>query len=696
MDGNADGAAPVAEARPHEFVVHGQTIHDEFAWLKAANWRDVLKDGTSLPADIRAHLERENAYSKARLAPTEELRRELVAEMRARIKEDDRTLPQPDGPHAYFTRHREGGQHPLICREPRAGGPEEVLLDGDLEAASRPYFDLHGMAHAPDHALLAWSADVTGAELYTIRVRDLASGRDLADEIRATSGEVVWCGDSRTFYYVELDDNHRPARVRRHRLGEAQSEDELIYAEAETGWFVDIDQTSSRAFVVIRISDHETSESWVIDRDDPAGRPRLVAKRAPLVLYEVDHRGNEFVIRTNDHAQDFKVVTAPVADPARVNWTDLVPSRPGIMVLFCLPLARHLVRLERENANPRIVVRDMETGAEHALDFPEEAFSLGIEAGYEFDTATIRFVYSSMTTPNETWDHDLMTGERRRLKRQEVPSGFDLALYVTRRVYGTAPDGELVPISLVHRRDLTLGSGAPCLLYGYGSYGSSMSASFRTNLLSLVDRGFVYAIAHIRGGTERGWRWYLDGKREKKPNTFSDFVACAHALIDQGYTAPGRLVAFGGSAGGMLMGAVANMAGDLFAGIVADVPFVDVLNTMLDGDLPLTPPEWPEWGDPGREETAFRTILSYSPYDNVRPQPYPAILALGGLTDPRVTYWEPAKWVARLRATMTGGGPVLLRINMDAGHGGAAGRFDRLDEVALIYAFAISTISGEV
>jgi oligopeptidase B len=355
-------------------------------------------------------------------------------------------------------------------------------------------------------------------------------------------------------------------------------------------------------------------------------------------------------------------------------------------------LTGHLIRLEIENAKPRIVVRDLADGAEHTVAFEEEAYSLGLRAGLAFDTATIRFVYASMTTPSETWDYDCAARTRVLRKRQAVPSGHDPAAYVTRRLFATAPDGAQVPISLLHRRDLVLDGSAPLLLYGYGSYGTLMPAAFRTNLLSLVDRGFVYAIAHIRGGTEKGWRWYLDGKREKKPNTFTDFIACARALIAARYTAEKRIVAHGGSAGGMLMGAVANLAPELFAGIVADVPFVDVLNTMLDAELPLTPPEWPEWGNPGESEAAFRTILSYSPYDNVAAKDYPAILALGGLTDPRVTYWEPAKWVARLRATMTGGGPVLLRINMEAGHGGAAGRFDRLEEVALIYAFALMAV----
>ena len=684
--------APSAIRRPAPFTLHGTTVEDDFAWLKAENWREVLKNGTALPADIRSHLEAENAYSAALLADLGPLRETLVREMRGRIKEDDDTVPQADGPFAYFTRFRDGGQHPLVCREPRGGGEAAILIDGDREGEGLAYFDLAGASHSPDHGRIAWSADVAGSELYTIRIREVATGQDLDDEIRATSGEVVWCRDGEHFYYVEVDENHRPARVRRHRVGDAQADDALIYAEEGVGWFVDIDETTSGAFVLIRISDHEQSETWLLDRADPAAVPRVVAVRAPRVLYDVEHHGHDLLIRTNaDGAEDFKLCVAPLAHPGRENWRDLVPHRPGTMLLYQFALARHLVRLERENANPRIVVRDVWTAQEHAIAFDEEAYSLGLDPGYEFETGTIRFTYSSMTTPAETWDYDLVTRERRLRKRQDVPSGFDPAHYVTRRIQATAPDGASVPVSLVHRADMALDGSAPCLLYGYGSYGSSMSASFRTNLLSLVDRGFVYAIAHIRGGTEKGWNWYLDGKRDRKTNTFTDFVAAGRALVSTGYTAEKRLVALGGSAGGMLMGAVANLAPELFAGIVAEVPFVDVMNTMLDGDLPLTPPEWPEWGNP-RDEADFRTILAYSPYDNVRALPYPAILALGGLTDPRVTYWEPAKWVARLRAEGTGRDPILLRINMDAGHGGAAGRFDRLEEVALIYAFALKVV----
>ena len=396
-----------------------------------------------------------------------------------------------------------------------------------------------------------------------------------------------------------------------------------------------------------------------------------------------------FILTNADDAIDFKIVTAPLASPERANWRDLIPHRAGVYVLDHDLYSGHLVRLERANALPAIIIRDLRTGEEHAIAFDEAAYSLDTMGSYEFETANLRFSYSSMTTPSEVYDYDMTSRARTLRKRQEIPSGHTPADYVTTRIMAKSHDGAEVPISLLHRRDFTRDGNAPLLLYGYGSYGVSIPASFNTNRLSLVDRGFVYAIAHIRGGTDKGWGWYLDGKREKKTNSFDDFAACARALCEAKYTGTKRIVAHGGSAGGMLMGAVANRAGELFAGIVAEVPFVDVLNTMLDDTLPLTPPEWPEWGNPIESETNFKTILSYSPYDNVAAKNYPAILAMGGLTDPRVTYWEPAKWVARLRATMRGGGPVLLRTNMGAGHGGASGRFDRLDEVAIVYAFAL-------
>ncbi|MEN3237587.1 S9 family peptidase [Methylobacterium ajmalii] len=700
-------AAPVAPVRPVTVTVHGRAVTDPYAWLKAENWKDVLKDPSALPAEIRDLLVAENAYADAALSGTTALRETLVAEMRGRIREDDGSVPDLDGPFAYYTRYREGGQHPLVCRRPAAavapglvgdlgGEGEEILIDGDREGEGHAFFSLEDASHSDDHRLVAWSADTKGSELYTIRVRDLATGRDLEDRVLATTGDVVWSGDGRAFWYVAVDENHRPATVRLHRLGTPQGDDETVYEESDPGFFVGIGETQSGTYLVVTANDHETAEVHLAERATPFAPLRVVAKREHKLIYSVEHRGDELFVLTNaDGAEDFKIAVAPLDAPAKANWRDLIPHRAGVMIRFQHVLARHLVRLELENARPRLIVRDAESGAEHTVAFAEEAYSLGLSPGHAFDTDLIRFTYSSMTTPAETYDYHATTRERALRKRQDVPSGHDPAAYVTRRLFATAPDGEQVPVSLLHRRDTPLDGTAPLLLYGYGSYGSLMSAAFRTNPLSLVDRGFVYAIAHVRGGTEKGWRWYLDGKREKKANTFTDFVACARALIEARYTGPGRIVAHGGSAGGMLMGAVANLAPELFAGIVADVPFVDVLNTMLDGDLPLTPPEWPEWGNPGADLQAFETILSYSPYDNVAAKAYPAILALGGLTDPRVTYWEPAKWVARLRATMTGGGPVLLRTNMEAGHGGAAGRFDRLEEVALIYAFALAAAGAE-
>jgi oligopeptidase B len=681
---------PVAARRPHTFTHHGIAVSDDYAWLKDANWQEVLQEPSALAPDIRAHLKAENAYTESVLGHTAALQKTLVAEMRGRIKEDDSSVPSPDGPFAYFRKFRDGGQHPLFAREPRDGGAAQVILDGDQLAGQSKFFQFGGARHSPDHRLEAWSADSRGSEYFSIRVRDWASGQDLDDVVEETDGGVVWTADSKAFYYVKLDENHRPMRVYHHRLGTPQADDKLIYEEKDSGWFTHLHESASGRFCVIAGGDHETSEQRLIDLSHTEAEPRLVAPRETGVQYSLADRGKELFILTNaDNAIDFKIVTAPLDAPERANWRDLIGYRAGIYVIDIELYAKHLVRLERKDALPSIIIRDLGNGEEHAISFDEAAYSLDTMGGYEFDTTNLRFSYSSMTTPSEVFDYDMVTRTRRLRKRQAIPSGHDAANYVTTRIMATSYDGAQVPVSILHRRDLKRDGSAPLLLYGYGSYGHAIPASFSTNRLSLVDRGFVYAIAHIRGGADKGWGWYLDGKRDKKTNSFDDFAAAGRALIAANYTSAKKLVGHGGSAGGMLMGAVANRAGELFAGIVAEVPFVDVLNTMLDESLPLTPPEWPEWGNPIADEAAFRTIQSYSPYDNVAAKTYPAILAMGGLTDPRVTYWEPAKWIARLRATMTGGGPVLLHTNMDAGHGGASGRFNRLDEVALAYAFAL-------
>jgi oligopeptidase B len=682
--------APKTEERESRDTRHGITRIDEFAWLRADNWQEVFRDPTVLDPEIRTHLEAENAYQTALMAGTAELQKQLFAEMKGRIKEDDSSVPMKHGPYAYGSSFKIGGQQPRYFRTPRDGGSEQIILDGDAEAEGKAYLRIGGVDHSSDHRKLLWSFDDKGSEFFTLRVRDLETGADVADIVSDTGGSGAWDAENAGFFYTRLDANHRPSTILYHRLGTDAAADRVVYEETDPGFFMDVDSTRAADWIIITINDHETSECRLINGADPTGEPVIVAAREPGLQYSLEEGGDVFYILTNaDGAKDFKVMTVPTSDPRRENWSELVPHEPGRLILSLLSLKDYLIRLERKDGLPRIVVREKASGAEHMISFEEEAFSLGLSGSYEYDTQTMRFSYSSMTTPGQLFDYDLGTRQRTLLKTQEVPSGHDPAHYVTRRLMAPAADGELVPISLIHHRDTKLDGSAPCLLYGYGSYGIAIPASFNTNCLSLADRGFVYALAHIRGGKDKGYAWYDAGKRETKMNTFSDFIAAARHLVAQNYTSHDRIVAQGGSAGGMLMGAVANMAPEAFGGIIAEVPFVDVLNTMLDDTLPLTPPEWPEWGNPIVSEKDYAMIASYSPYDNVAAKTYPPILAVAGLTDPRVTYWEPAKWVARLRKHQTGDNPVLFKINMDSGHGGASGRFSRLEEIALNYAFAL-------
>ncbi|MDG4889541.1 S9 family peptidase [Mesorhizobium sp. WSM4887] len=681
---------PRPEKRPIFDVHHGITRTDDYAWMRAANWQAMFRDPALLDGAIRAHLEAENAYQATLMADTAELRRKLFAEMKGRIKEDDSTVPMKDGPYAYGSSFKLGGEQPRYFRTPRDGGIEEILLDGDAEAEGKPYFRLGGFDHSGDHRKLLWAFDDKGSEFFALRVRDIASGKELTDQIPDTGGGGVWNAGDDGFFYTRLDDSHRPSKVFFHALGDNPENDRLIYEETDAGFFMDVSGTRSNDWIMIGINDHETSEYRLLRADEPFAEPKLVAARETGLQYDLEEGGDVFFILTNaDGAKDFKIMTAPVEDPVQANWKELVPHEPGRLILSVLGFRHHMVRLERKEGLPRIVVRDRANGEEHLISFDEEAFSLGLSGSYEYDTEVMRFTYSSMTTPAQVFDYNMRSRERVLLKTQEVPSGHDPEHYVTRRLMAPAADGELVPISLIHHRDTPLDGSAPCLLYGYGSYGITVPAAFNTNCLSLVDRGFVYAIAHVRGGKDKGYGWYDDGKRRHKMNTFTDFIASARHLVAERYTSRDRIVAQGGSAGGMLMGAIANMAPESFGGIVAEVPFVDVLTTMLDASLPLTPPEWPEWGNPIASAEDYTTIAAYSPYDNVAALDYPPILALAGLTDPRVTYWEPAKWVARLRDRKAGDNPVLFKINMESGHAGASGRFSRLEEIAYIYAFAL-------
>jgi oligopeptidase B len=685
-------AAPRAARKRETDTRHSITRHDDYAWMRDARWQEVFKDPAVLDPEIRTHLDAENAYAHAFLDPLKPLRDCLVREMRGRIKEEDESVPAPDGPFAYGSSFAEGGQQPRFYRVPRHdfGAVRDILLDGDKEAEGKAYFSIGAADASPDHSRLLWSHDDNGSEYFTILVRDLATRQDFDDRVTDTGGGGVWAADGSGFFYVAVDANHRPSRVFFHRLGTTQAEDRLIYEEADAGFFVEVSGNSGRDWVVIGIGDHQSSEALLVPAADPLAAPMLVEARQAEVEYSVEPGGSELFILTNcDGAKDFKIMVAPVAAPGKANWRELVAHKPGCIILALHVHQRHIVRLERIDGLPRLVIRDRMTGVEHDVAFAEEAYSLSLIGAEDYDTDIIRFTYSSMTTPSRVYDYDMATRQRTLLKEQAIPSGHNPADYVTRRVMARSHDGVMVPVSLLHRKDTPLDGSAPGYLYGYGAYGITIPASFSANVLSLVDRGFVYAIAHVRGGKDKGHHWYEDGKKAAKANTFHDFIAAARLLTESGLVAPGRIIAEGRSAGGLLMGAVANMAPQSFCGIIAGVPFVDALTTMLDPTLPLTPPEWTEWGNPIESEAEYGWIAGYSPYDNVAALPYPPILAMAGLTDPRVTYWEPAKWAAKLREHSTSGAPVIFDINMDAGHGGSSGRFARLEETAKSHAFAL-------
>ncbi len=692
-----DVAAPEAERRPVEIEQHGDVRVDNYAWLRDAEWQEVLRDPDELDADIRAQLDAENAYYEAAAGDLAELRDVLFSEMRGRVKEDDSSIPMPDGPYSYGIRFREGGEYAIYFRAPREGGDETVLFDGDAESEGSDFFRVIAVQHSPDHELIAYGVDRLGSEYYDIRIRNIETDEEFVETVSSTNGRAVWAADSQSFYYIERDDNQRPKWVRRHVLGTPQEEDEFIYEETDDTMFLGVGKSQSGEYIFISSSKGTTSEYRYLRADAaPATQPQLLAPSVDDELYDVEHHGDYFYIRTNSNdAVDFRIVRAPIDDPGRANWEEWLPHSPGIYVRSFVTLADYLVRLEHENALPRIVVSDYSGESSYEIDFEEAAYLVWFYEGYEFDTDMLRMGYESPSTPEEQYDFNLMSRERELVKTQEIPSGHDASLYAVERLFVTAEDGAEIPVTVLRLKTTPIDGSAPLLLYGYGSYGFTMPAWFSSDILSIVDRGAVYAVGHIRGGSARGRQWYLDGKMENKKNSFSDFAAVAEELQARGYGREGETVIYGGSAGGLLVGATVNLRPDLFGGVIAAVPFVDVVNTISDADLPLTPPEWVEWGDPINDPEAYRTILAYSPYDNIRDDvDYPPILATGGLTDYRVTYWEPAKWIARLREEARGG-PFFLKMNMGAGHAGSAGRFERRQERAHDYAFALRVMGLE-
>lgn len=680
---------PVARQEPHTITQLGRTRIDEYHWMKDENWQQVMRDPGVLRADIRDHLNAENAYTRAMLAPTEALQNTIFEEMRGRIREDDSSVPAPDGDWEYYVRYETGAQHPIHARRPRGRTDgEQVLINVAQMAEGHDYFEINAAGHSPDHRYYAWAEDRQGSEYYTIRIKDLVSGEVLADAIDAGYGDLTWTPDSQWLFWTWRDENGRPARIYRRRIGSA--ENELVYEERDPGMFIGVGLSQSRQWLMITVANQETSEVHLIPASEPTRAPRLVEPRREGVLYSLEDWGDRFVVQTNDDgATDFKLMWADAANPGRSGWREWIGHRPGIFIMEVTAFANHLVRRERVNANTRIVITRKADLSEHEIAQDEDAYLLGYSSGYEYETDILRYTYTSPSTPVETYDYNVVTRQETLRKRQEIPSGHNPEDYVVHRLYATASDGAEVPITVLALRSTPIDGTAPLMVYGYGSYGFAMEPNFSIRNLSLVNRGWVWATAHIRGGSEKGRGWFEDGRKDRKINTFTDFIACTEHLLANGFGDRRKVCAYGGSAGGLLMGAVTNMRPDLWAGIIAAVPFVDVLNTMSDTSLPLTPPEWPEWGNPLEDEAAYDYIASYSPYDNVGALAYPAILATGGLSDPRVTYWEPAKWVARLRARTTSDNPVLLKINMEAGHGGASGRFDFLKEIAFDYAFAI-------
>ncbi|MFN0090330.1 MAG: S9 family peptidase [Acidimicrobiales bacterium] len=683
-------APPAAKKVPVERRHHGDVVVDDYAWLRDRDDPDTV-----------AYLAAENAWIAAALAHTEALQETLFEEIRARVQETDLSSPVRKGRWSYYTRTEEGRQYPIHCRRPATGdhtydesAPEQVLLDENLEAEGHEYFALGAFDVSPDHRLLAYSVDHEGDELYTMRFRDLDTGENLAEEIPEVYYGTAWALDSTTFFYVKTDDAMRPHQLWRRRLRSGEA-DALVYTEADDRFYLGVELSRDERWIIVHLGSKVTDEVRVLPADRPEAEPVPLAEREQEVEYSAEPHGDRWFILTNaDGAENFKIVEAPADAPGRAGWREVVPHDPAVKLSAIDAFRDHLVIYERAEGVRRIRVLRLSDGAQHVIDQPEAVSTASGSVNPEFDTTSLRYAYQSMITPSSVYAYDLDTRDRRLLKQQPVLGGYDPERYATERVWAQTDDGAKAPISLVYRRGLPRDGSAPALLYGYGAYEASTDPYFSSIRLSLLDRGFVFAIAHVRGGGEMGRRWYTEGKYLHKRNTFTDFVACARALCEQGWTSPGRLAIRGGSAGGLLVGAVLNLAPEQFGAAVAEVPFVDALNTILDPTLPLTVLEWEEWGNPLESAEYYAYMKSYSPYENVEPKAYPPLLVTAGLNDPRVSYWEPAKWVAKLRALKTDANPLLLKTEMGAGHGGPTGRYRVWRDEAMVLAFVIDAVGG--
>jgi oligopeptidase B len=676
--------APVAEIIPQQLEKHGHVRTDNYYWLKQRENPEVI-----------AYLEAENAYTKSVMSHTEQFQEELFQEIVARIKEDDESVPYRKQDYYYQHRYVEGGEYPIYCRKAGSpSAPEEIILDVNELARGYDFFSARGLHVSPSQDILAYATDDVGRRFYTLRFRNLVTGEELPDAIRDVTANSAWANDNRTLFYTKQHpETLRWYRIYKHLLGTDPAQDELVYEEKDEEFSCWITKSKSQRYIILGSDQTLSSEYRFLDADDPDGAFKIFLPREPKHEYSIDHHEDRFFVRTNWQAKNFRLMQASIGATAKSDWTEVIPHRKDVFLAGIEVFRNHVVVSERVGGLLKLRIMSPDGGTSHDLDFGEPAYDAYPADNEEFDSNVLRYVYTSLTTPKSVFDYDMTTREKTLLKEEEVLGGFDKTNYRTERLSAKAHDGKHVPISIVYRADVPRDGSNPLLLYGYGSYGYSIDAAFRSYRLSLLDRGFVFAIAHVRGGQELGRAWYEDGRQMHKKNTFTDFIDCARYLVAEGWTSPANLFAQGGSAGGLLMGAVTNMEPDLFAGIVNHVPFVDVITTMLDDDIPLTTSEYDEWGDPN-EKDAYEYILSYSPYDNIEAKEYPHILVTTGLHDSQVQYWEPAKYVAKMRVLKTGDKRLLLKTNMEAGHGGASGRFKRHRETALAYAFLLDLAKG--
>ena len=675
---------PVAPQRQHERTVHGTTVSDPWFWLRDNNDPDTI-----------AYLEAENAYADALLSPLDELAGQVFEEIKNRVNETDMSVPVRKGPWWYLTRTKEGLQYPVHVRQAdvdgQPSGIDEIVFDENIAAGDSEYFAVGDMLASPDHRLLAVSTDYDGDEQYSLQIIELATGEVLGDHIEGLTYGVSWANDSATLFYTLADDQQRSDRIMRHRLGDAVEHDDMVFHEPDERFWVGVGTTRSEQYVIITSDSKTTSESWVIDANEPESAPRVIEPRSEGHEYRVEHHGDRFLIMSNDEAPDFRLFETPANAPGRANWVELIGAEPGVRLDDVDAFADHIIITRRNNNTPQVTVWLLDTDTQFDLGFPETIFETAGGSNVEWNTTKYRFGYTSMVTPNSVFELDVRTAERELLKQQEVVGGHDPSNYVTTRLMAPGPDSVEIPISLVAHRDTPVDGTAAALVYAYGSYETIMPAGFSSARLSLLDRGIVFAIAHVRGGGEMGRAWYDGGRVENKQKSFTDMVTVIDHLVATGWAHPERVAIRGGSAGGLLVGAVLNQAPDKIAAAVAEVPFVDNVNTMLDPTLPLTITEYDEWGNP-EQAADYEWMSAYSPYENVAAIDYPPIYMTAGLNDPRVSYWEPAKWLAKLRHTAVGRRRFVLRTEMGAGHGGPSGRYDAWRDEAGILAFVIDAL----